>query len=110
MDFNEYQDLAGKTAIYPKIGSYGLLYPVLGLAGEAGEVCEKVKKLFRDRGGVISEEFLASIKNELGDVLWYLAAICRELNLSLDDIAKENLEKLLSRQNRDALRGDGDFR
>jgi len=110
MDFNEYQDLAGKTAIYPKIGSHGLLYPVLGLAGEAGEVCEKVKKLFRDRGGVISEEFLASIKNELGDVLWYLAAICRELNLSLDDIAKENLEKLFSRQNRDALRGDGDFR
>lgn len=109
MDFKEYQEKSRKTAIYPKIGE-SFVYPALGLGDEAGEVLGKIKKVFRDKGGVVDDETKNEIKKELGDVLWYLAQLSTELELSLDDIAKANIEKLQSRMDRGTLHGNGDNR
>lgn len=108
MDFKEYQDLAKTTAIYPS--NYKLVYPALGLAGEAGEVAEKVKKLIRDTNGMVTDTFRESIKKELGDVLWYISAIASDLNMDLQDIAITNYNKLKSRQERNQISGSGDNR
>ena len=109
MNFTEYQQKAKATAKYPVIG-HGVIYPTLGLTNEAGEVAGKIKKVFRDKDGVISEETREALKAELGDVLWYLAQVATELNLSLDDIAEHNIAKLLDRQARGKIQGDGDNR
>lgn len=109
MTFKEYERLAAQTAVYPGRGN-NLVYPVLGLTGESGEVAEKVKKLIRDKNYKISETFKEDIKKELGDVLWYIAAICYELGLSMEDVAKTNIEKLASRKARDRIHGEGDNR
>lgn len=109
MDLDEYQKLARKTAIYPSKGR-NYVYPLLGLAGETGEVCEKFKKLIRDSNGVITKEFKEMIKLELGDILWYVANLGAELNLKLADIARSNVEKLASRKKRGKLKGSGDLR
>lgn len=109
MDFETYQKNSRKTAVYPKIG-YNFIYPTLGLAGEAGEVVEKIKKLIRDKNGVVDEKVKQEITEELGDVLWYLSQLATELGLSLDNIANENLQKLFSRLERDKIHGDGDNR
>ena len=89
---------------------HAILYPTLGLTSEAGEVAGKVKKIFRDKGGVIGEEDRADLKSELGDVLWYLAQICTDLGLSLQEVAEENLRKLARRQDAGTLQGEGDDR
>ncbi len=109
MDFNLYQKTSRKTAIYPDRGK-NIIYPTLGLAGEVGEVVEKVKKSIRDDGGKITKERKDGLIKELGDVLWYVAQIAAELKVSLNDVAKGNLEKLKSRQDRGALHGSGDDR
>lgn len=87
-----------------------IVYPTLGLTNEAGEVAGKVKKLFRDKGGRISDADRAALKMELGDVLWYLAQICTELGLDLGEVAAANLAKLDSRKERGTIGGDGDER
>jgi NTP pyrophosphatase (non-canonical NTP hydrolase) len=87
-----------------------IVYPTMGLTNEAGEVAGKVKKIFRDRGGVITEADREALKHELGDVLWYLAQICTELDLTLSDVAEANLAKLADRALRGTIRGDGDQR
>ncbi len=109
MRFEEYEKLAAETAIYPDRGK-NLIYPVLGLSGESGEVAEKVKKLIRDKNYSIDTEFIDSIKKELGDVLWYVAAICFELGISMEDVAKTNIEKLALRKSRNKIHGEGDDR
>lgn len=109
MDFNEYQKRAREKAVYPTLGG-GVVFPTLGMVGEAGEVAEKVKKIFRDDAGEISEEKKREIQKELGDVLWYLAQIAAELEIDLDDVATENLAKIESRHNRQVVHGDGDNR
>lgn len=109
MNFNDYQLKSRKTAGYPAIG-HPVIYPVLGLANEAGEVAGKVKKVFRDKEGKISEETRDALKAELGDVLWYLAQVATELGLTLDEIAEHNIEKLYGRLERGKIRGDGDNR
>lgn len=109
MNFKEYQEKSRKTAIYPKLGQ-NYIYPVLGLSGETGEVAEKFKKIIRDKNGIISEEDKTEIAKELGDVIWYLAQICSELNLSFENVAKNNIKKLQDRQNRKVLQGNGDNR
>ena len=109
MDFIEYQKKSRKTAIYPGAGK-NYIYPTLGLAGEAGEVAEKIKKAIRDDGGKISDETKDAVKKELGDVLWYVSQVAAELDLLLDDIAKSNIEKLSSRMKRGKLKGSGDNR
>jgi NTP pyrophosphatase (non-canonical NTP hydrolase) len=108
MELSEYQRLSRRTAEYPR--EAWLAYPALGLAGEAGEVAEHAKKAIRDDGGSISEERRAAMSKELGDVLWYVAQLASELGLELEDVARENLEKLSSRQERGMLSGSGDDR
>ncbi|MGL4611949.1 MAG: nucleoside triphosphate pyrophosphohydrolase family protein [Trueperaceae bacterium] len=109
MDFNKYQTESRKTAqrVYTE---HAIIYPTLGLTNEAGEFAGKVKKIFRDKGGQISEEDQQALKGELGDVLWYLAQLCTELNLSLEDVAEHNLNKLFSRLERNQIAGEGDNR
>lgn len=93
MDFNTYQELARKTAIYPKKAK--VIYPTLGLTGEAGEVAEKIKKQIRDHNGNFkSLKFKAEITKELGDALWYIANLAKDLKIELRDIAKINIIKL----------------
>jgi NTP pyrophosphatase (non-canonical NTP hydrolase) len=109
MNFTEYQTKSRVTAKYPVIG-HGVIYPTLGLTNEAGEVAGKIKKVFRDKDGIISDETREALKAELGDVLWYLSQTATELGLSLDEIAEYNLAKLLDRQARGKIQGDGDNR
>jgi NTP pyrophosphatase (non-canonical NTP hydrolase) len=108
-DFATYQRESRKTWGVIRV-DHPIVYPTLGLANEAGEVAGKIKKIFRDRAGVISEEDRQALKYELGDVLWYLTQICTELNLTLEEVAAANLEKLFSRLERGQIRGDGDHR
>ena len=109
MNFTDYQTKSRATAKYPVIG-HAVIYPTLGLVNEAGEVAGKINKVFRDKNGEISPETREALKAELGDVLWYLAQTCTELDLSLDDVAESNLTKLLDRQARGKIQGDGDNR
>lgn len=99
MKFEEYQTEAKQTALYPN-RLKNLEYPTLGLAGEAGEVANIVKKIQRDHGGVITDDTRAKLKDELGDVLWYISACADELGLTLTEIAEYNVEKLAKRHNR----------
>jgi NTP pyrophosphatase (non-canonical NTP hydrolase) len=89
---------------------HSIVYPTLGLTNEAGEVAGKIKKIFRDKAGEISEEDRQALKQELGDVLWYLTQICTELGLSLEEVAEANLTKLFSRLERGQIKGEGDYR
>ena len=108
LTINEYQNKAVETAIYG-VGN-AVIYPTLGLAGEAGEVADKVKKVLRDNDGEFTEEKKREIAFELGDVLWYLAALARDLGYSLEEIAQANLDKLASRKARNVISGSGDNR
>jgi len=110
INFKDYQSEAMTTAIYPGRGAGNWTYPALGLAGETGEVCEKLKKALRDHGGKIDEERLSEIEKELGDVLWYLSALASELGLELERVAERNLAKLSARRENDRLHGAGDNR
>jgi len=109
MEFKDYQNKASQTAIYPNRGN-NIYYPCLGLAGESGEVCEKIKKVMRDSDGKVSPETKELLKKELGDILWYISALADELGLDLDEIAQHNIDKLFSRKDRDKLHGSGDER
>jgi NTP pyrophosphatase (non-canonical NTP hydrolase) len=109
MNFDEYQTEARKTAVYPRLGS-NYVYPAFGLAGEAGEIMEKLKKLQRDHGDVLTDEYRLKIASEIGDLEWYIANLCEELGLRLDDVIQMNIKKLADRKIRNVLKGDGDNR
>ena len=109
MNFEEYQKKSRKTALYPNVGK-NFVYPTLGLSGEAGEVAEKIKKVIRDKNGVMDDESREMIEKELGDVLWYVSQIATELGLELDEVAQNNIEKLYSRLERGKIGGSGDER
>ena len=94
------------TAVYPK--KYSISYPALGLAEEAGEVAGKIKKMMRDN--IQLEDQKEKIEAEMGDVLWYLAALAHDCGLSLQVIAEKNIEKLKARQSAGTLHGEGDNR
>jgi len=108
LTFSEYQLKAEQTAIYPD--NVRITYPAMGLGGEAGEVLNKVKKIFRDDNGFVTDEKRKEIKKEIGGVLWYLAALAKDLNIELEDAAQENLDILASRAQRGVLKGSGDNR
>lgn len=109
LDMFDYQEQALSTAIYPNRGS-NVIYPTLGLAGEAGEMCNKIKKIFRDHGGVLTHRREQELAAELGDVLWYVAVLASELGFTLQAVARLNLTKLESRAARGTLQGSGDQR
>jgi len=108
MTLNEYQEGARKTAIYPEESQ--IIYPTLGLTGEAGEVADKVKKVIRDNSGEFSDEKKKQIALELGDVMWYAASLSHDLGYTLEEICQMNLDKLASRMQRDKIHGSGDER
>jgi NTP pyrophosphatase (non-canonical NTP hydrolase) len=109
MDFNDYQKKAMASAVYPNIGS-NIVYPTLGINGEAGEIAEKVKKIIRDKNGVWDDLDREAIQKEIGDSLWYLAALCHEFGLLLGDTAEKNIEKLTKRVLDNTIHGSGDDR
>jgi len=109
LTFSEYQEKAKETALYPNVGS-NPYYPTLGLTGEAGEISNKVKKIMRDKDGLIDDETRDDIKKELGDVLWYVAAVASEFGLNMGDIAEKNYDKLKKRLEEGKIKGNGDNR
>lgn len=121
LSFSNYQEQAKTTAIYlNKLKEkyelpdevwkmLGVSYVGLGM-GEVGEVQGKIKKLIRDSGGVIDEDKKKELGKELGDCLWYVALMCEELGLNMEEIAQQNLDKLFSRKERGVLTGSGDNR
>lgn len=116
MTLDDYQRLATDTAVYshpctrpvPDSWSYGMGYLALKLNGEAGEVAEKIGKALRGDYELRSKR--QDILLELGDVLWYLSQIARELDYSMTDVAQANLDKLAARKANNTLRGNGDAR
>ena len=108
MKFDEYQEVAKETAIYPS--THRVLYPALGMAGEAGEVANKVKKLVRDGLEKQPDDWRQQIASEIGDVLWYCAALSHDLNIPLSQIAAQNRDKLLARKEKGTIGGSGDNR
>lgn len=120
MHLNEYQEQAMTTAVYPMgilrserngaLFDIGLIYAALGLVNEAGEFAGKIKKDMRDKLGALDEDTRVAMIAELGDVLWYVAAVATELGYTLEDIAKRNIIKLADRAERNVIKGDGDDR
>ena len=113
MDFNEYQKKAAKYDFFDAtgdLGEVGFIEKVLGLVGEAGETADKIKKILRDKDGVVSPEDRGLVVKELGDVLWYIASIARYLDVPLSEVASGNIDKLESRWQRNKLHGEGDER
>ncbi len=108
MNFNEYQKEAYKTLIHKDRDN--LAYFALGVAGESGEVADKIKKIFRDKGGVMSTDDKKDVAKEMGDVLWYLSQLTQYIGMDFAEIAQMNLDKLKSRQERGTLAGSGDNR
>ena len=101
-----HQSKASETAIYPKTLDGGVYYTAIGLAGEVGELLNKIKKIARDKAQISKED----ITSELGDVLWYLSQLATEMGISMEDVAKNNLEKLKGRKERGTISGSGDNR
>lgn len=124
--FDEYQQGAASTAIYPKRIIIlpndwkegdpvpdpvpNVYYSALGASGETGEVANNIKKIMRDSGGVITDEVRGKVRKELGDELWYVSEQANVFGIKLSEIAQENLDKLRSRQERGVLQGSGDNR
>lgn len=108
MDFNKYQETAVETAIYPD--THRILYPALGMAGEAGEVANKVKKIIRDGTENMPDDWKDQLASEIGDVLWYCAALANDLGMPLALIAAQNRDKLLERKQKGTISGSGDKR
>lgn len=113
MEFDEYQEKAAKYDLSKATADLkdpGFIEKVLGLVGEAGETADKIKKLIRDKNGVISKEDSDLVVKELGDTLWYIASIARYLDIPLSEVASGNIDKLESRYQRNKIHGEGDKR
>lgn len=110
MHLTDYQFLAHGTSHNTVIGGDLLLYPAIALGGETGEFLDKVKKIYRDSGGVYTHADRNALVAELGDVLWYVAEIATQLSVDLSAVAEANLEKLRSRKERGVIGGSGDNR
>lgn len=110
MTFDEYQKLALTTAVNGYEPLMGKTIWAMGVAGEAGEVIEKWKKIVAYKDGEVTEEDLSELKKELGDVLWYIAVFADSLGVSLEEVVQSNVEKLKDRQKRNVIRGKGDNR
>ena len=107
-DLDMYQKVAKTTAIYPR--EQAIIYPTLGLTGEAGEVANKVKKIIRDGSNKNDDRMVSEIKSEIGDCLWYIAVLADDIGCKLSDIANTNLVKLANRKEKGTIGGSGDKR
>ena len=122
LTLNDYQTQSRGTAAYPSVAivdpesnkpltePLGWVYPALKLAGEAGEVAEKLGKLLRDSNGEVTPKVRLEVAKELGDVLWYVAALAEEFDLKLSVVGEVNIEKLKDRRERGVIQGSGDNR
>lgn len=114
MTFDEYSTQAIVTDKYgggvQKVDSHAFMASLLGIGGEAGEITEKVKKIYWHKDGVETPEDREELIKELGDLLWYTNTLAEYLGVSLDEVAKRNLRKLQSRNDRGVLAGNGDNR
>lgn len=108
MEINEYQKAALTTAVYPE--DKRIIYPALGMCGEAGEVADKVKKVIRDNNQHFTDDKKLEIAKEVGDVLWYCATMAHDIGFTLEEVAQMNIDKLASRKQRGKLSGSGDNR
>jgi NTP pyrophosphatase (non-canonical NTP hydrolase) len=112
MQLDEYQKAAGQTAIYPDRGN-NIVYPILGLVGETGEICEKLKKEIRDQGNtklILTQSKRQEIVKEMGDVLWYLSELAANFGVTLEEVGAMNIKKLKERKEKGTLKGSGDDR
>ena len=107
-DLDMYQQVAKSTAIYPR--EQAIIYPTLGLTGEAGEVANKVKKIIRDGTNKNDEGLVQDLSAEIGDCLWYISVLASDIGIKLSDIANANLEKLANRKKKGTIHGSGDTR
>jgi len=113
VELKQYARQIEPLALYPEAGQGSLLalcYTSLGLAGEAGEVANQIKKVVRDDAGKITPERQEKLAAELGDVAWYFVRLCEELRLDPEGVLADNVSKLNARKRRGTLSGDGDFR
>lgn len=105
MQIDDYQ----KDAMTYRLPTANATYALLNLAGEAGEVLSLAAKFIRD-GDMYPENFKESLKKELGDVMWMVAAIANDNGLLMSEICQLNLDKLDSRKQRNVIAGSGDNR
>lgn len=111
MDFNEYQEKASRTATFDNEPREIQLFNLgLGIAGESGEVAEKLKKVIRDDKAVLTDEKREALKKEIGDVLWYLSQLSRVLGYAFSEVAEANVSRLADRAARGVITGSGDNR
>lgn len=112
MTFDEYRLFVKSMKRYPE--QFTIMYPALGLAGEAGEIAEKIKKWLRDykpsSPDDMPEEIRQALLLELGDPLWYITSLADDLGFTLDDVVEANVAKLSSRKDRGVIHGSGDSR
>lgn len=108
MKLNDYQKSAAVTAQYPE--RYKITYPAFGMLSEAGEVAGKLKKIMRDKDGKFGKSEKVELLKELGDVLWYVAILARDLDCTLEEVAVMNINKLSARQEKGTIKGSGDDR
>jgi len=108
LQFSDYCKAAASTDRYPNECKPWVY--ALGLTGEAGELADKIKKVYRDDNGVFNQEKRDAIAKELGDVLWYVTRLGATLGFSLEEIAQRNIEKLADRAKRGKIGGSGDDR
>lgn len=111
MSFNDYQQFVVSMKVYPE--KYAIAYPALGLAGESGEIAEKVKKWLRGDAGQAGDAYMKLRQDlllEMGDPLWYIASLADDLGFTLQEVIDANVSKLTSRKERGVLKGSGDNR
>lgn len=106
--FEQYRAFVKDMKIYP--AWHAVVYPALGLAGEAGEIAEKVKKVLRDSDSEWADDKRVALLGELGDPLWYITALADDLGFTLQEVVDANYAKLTSRKERGVLQGSGDDR
>ena len=113
MTLDEYQKQALNTAYTDPNYVDSLMDKTIwamGIVGEAGEIIEKWKKMVAYNSGEMTDAFVADMKKELGDVVWYVAVLANSLGLSFEEVMQHNVEKLKSRKARDVIKGSGDNR
>ena len=108
-EFDEYQKFTATTDVYPD-DKFNIGYKALGLVGEAGEVADKIKKIYRDKNGNFNVTDEVEIAKELGDCLWYISTLAKSLDFDLSNIASINVDKLSKRKTEGKLHGSGDNR
>ena len=109
-DIDQFQAITNQTRLYKPKLDHAVIYPLLGLTEETGELTSKIRKIFRDKDGRLEEKDLAALKLELGDIMWNMVVCAEALGLKMSDILEANLKKLEDRRQRDAIKGSGDYR